>query len=150
MSPAPDITAFVGVHAYLSNLYECKPLPSVEHYLQASKTKDAAEKLAIMNASAPAWAARIGNATKPHPGWKAERVGVLRSLLAEKFFPGTVMSRQLIDTRGAYIVYGNDKDRVWGCVRVGNEWIGDNRLGLLLMERRATLQRKEFTLSIPM
>ena len=61
----------------------------------------------------------------------------MRSLLAQKFRLGQPLGLRLIATGDAELVEGNTwGDRYWGVV----DGVGENRLGELLMDRRAELR----------
>jgi predicted NAD-dependent protein-ADP-ribosyltransferase YbiA (DUF1768 family) len=51
----------------------------------------------------------------------------------------------LIATKDAELIEGNNwGDVIWGCVRgPGDEWIGENNLGKLLMKLRQEFTTKE-------
>jgi hypothetical protein len=62
----------------------------------------------------------------------------MRALLAQKFRLGEPLGLRLLATGGAELIEGNTwDDRYWGVVVDG---VGQNRLGQLLMQRRAELR----------
>lgn len=143
---AEPIRGFSGPYSFLSNFAPCvilprpgsdlPPAPTVEHAYQASKTLDADQQLAILTAATPGKAKRLGAKATLRPDWLDIRVELMERLLAQKFqMPGTLAS-QLIDTYPAALVEDNSwGDTFWGVCN--NK--GQNRLGELLMARRAEL-----------
>jgi predicted NAD-dependent protein-ADP-ribosyltransferase YbiA (DUF1768 family) len=71
------------------------------------------------------------------PDWAEIRDDIMRSLLAQKFRLGEPLGQRLMATGDAELIDGNTwGDRYWGVV----DGVGQNRLGQLLMERRAELR----------
>ena len=144
-TPQTKIGAFVGEYRFLSNFFLTPvgfrglTFPSSEHAYQAAKCADPREAQVFTNPHLPlAKAKRIGQDVKAIPNWDAIKIGVMRDVLACKFASGSALAQKLIDTGNAELVEGNYwKDDFWG-VRFDNN-VGENHLGKLLMERRATL-----------
>src|SRR5579864_1848661 len=85
------ITSFTGEYRFLSNFwpcsitYEATDYPSVEHAFQAAKTLNQNERLLIRSLPSPAQAKRAGKKVVLRPDWEQTKVGIMRSLLHEKF-----------------------------------------------------------------
>lgn len=143
------ISSFSGEYAFLSNFWEepfdCggRVVPTAEHAFQAQKTSDPVWKDDIVKARTPGVAKRLGRKAPMRADWERNKVGVMRRVLAFKFAPGTELAAKLVATHPAELVEGNTwGDKFWGCVRepaAHGPWVGQNNLGILLMERRAEL-----------
>ena len=135
---SPPITSFHDT--FLSNFQG-----GVEQQYQAAKTDDLAQKAAILAAS-PAEAKKLGRRVTMRPDWEETKVDVMRGLLRHKFSEGSSYATQLLGTGDAQLIEGNTwGDRIWGAVRNGKAWEGQNLLGTLLTERRTELRGSPFT-----
>ncbi|WP_053226672.1 NADAR family protein [Solirubrobacter soli] len=115
-------------------LIECA---TVEHGFQACKALEPDQRRLIAAAPTPAQAKRLGRRASLRPDWEQVREDVMRRLLAQKFRLGEPLALRLLATGNADLVEGNHGgDRRWGV----SEGIGQNRLGQLLMQRRAELR----------
>lgn len=138
------IGAFCGEYRWLSNFAPCSIVgniatyPTVEHAYQASKAARREDAALIALQPSPSAAKRMGRSIALRPEWSDPdfRIRVMHRLLAMKFRPSNSYGAKLIDTGDAQLIEGNNwGDRFWGVYR-GE---GENHLGRLLMERRATL-----------
>jgi ribA/ribD-fused uncharacterized protein len=137
-------------HAFLSNFYpspvviredsrnleriECA---TVEHGFQACKALDPVQRRTSAAAPTPGEAKKRGRRATLRPDWDAIRDDIMRSLLAQKFRRGSPLGLRLMATEDAELIEGNTwGDRYWGVI----DGVGENRLGRLLMERRAELR----------
>lgn len=145
------IERFRGQYRFLSN-FALSPIegshgliyPTVEHAFQAGKTLGLAERRRIAAAPTPADAKRIGRCVALRSDWAAFRFVVMRAALDRKFaLPG--FRARLLETGDALLVEGNTwHDQCWGdcdCGRSACHRPGQNWLGHLLMETRATLRK---------
>ncbi len=137
-----DILEFQGEHRWLSNFWPAKvaldgmTYQSVEHAYQAAKTNPS-EREPFLHCTA-AEAKQLGRGVSIQSGWDDQKVAVMRSLIEQKFAPGSTLAEKLIATGKVRIIEGNHwGDTFWGVCR-GN---GRNLLGEILMERRAALLR---------
>ena len=74
------------------------------------------------------------------PDWEEVKNEVMLKGLRAKFAPGTFLAYKLMATKGRRLVEGNTwGDRVWGAVWDGHQWVGENRLGKMLMQVRQEL-----------
>lgn len=144
-----DIYSFKGPHFFLSNFHSCRVLAfgkfasTVEHAYQAAKAASVADRDMILGVKMPAEAKRLGKKIEIRDDWEEVKETVMRVLLNRKFSQDPFRT-QLINTKNAYIIEGNDwGDRYWGAVLQDNCWIGKNRLGEMLMEIRSTLALTE-------
>lgn len=139
------IDLFTGDYSFLSNFH---PSPvefkgdvykTVEHAYQAAKTEHPEEREQIRNAFSPGAAKRLGKRVHLRPDWENIKVGVMKSLLEQKF-EDPVLAQQLIDTDPHELVEGNSwGDTFWGVC----DGVGENVLGVLLMEVRANLMAEQ-------
>jgi ribA/ribD-fused uncharacterized protein len=127
-------------HRFLSNFWPAKIVldgeayPTVEHAYQAAKSFDPESRELIRGLLKPAWAKRAGRRLKARSDWDVAKVDVMRTLLEQKFAPGSDLAANLDHTGDALLEEGN----YWGDVFWGVcDGVGKNTLGLLLMEIRA-------------
>jgi ribA/ribD-fused uncharacterized protein len=110
---------------------------TVEHGFQACKALDPDQRRLIAAAPTPAQAKRLGRRASLRPDWEQVREDVMRMLLAQKFRLGEPLALRLLATGNAELTEGNRwGDRYWGVA----DGVGQNRLGQLLMQRRAELR----------
>lgn len=165
MNAPPGINVFNGEYRFLSNFYGCtvtldgEVYVSVEHAFQAAKVeKDATYRAYIPNHgyTERRWRQKIGGAGSAakarqygkasdvplRDGWDAMRVSVMRSLLEQKFAPGSPLATRLRETGSEPLTEGNTwHDQFWGqCYCRVHQWRGENHLGRLLMEVRRGLR----------
>ncbi len=140
-----DITSFSGKHAFLSNFYfsaitaEGMCYPTVEHAFQASKTHSFLEKDRISYARTPGIAKRMGRTVHLRPDWESVKVFIMHDLLRHKF-KNPYLKDLLRTTRGRKLIEGNNwNDCFWGVC----DGLGDNVLGLLLMEVRHEQEKEQ-------
>lgn len=151
------IRAFSEGYDYLSNFYQV-PItldgtiwPTTEHYFQAMKTIDPAQRELIRTAPraniAKAMGGRAGyklpNGSwfkiELRPDWEAIKVAVMTKAVGAKFYQYPVLSRRLVETYPFELIEGNHwHDNTWGdcsCSRCIST-PGLNLLGLILMKIR--------------
>lgn len=142
------IDSFRGEHYFLSNFYGCAVpfrgaiFPSSEHAFMAAKTADPEEFYAILAASTPGEAKKLGRTVSLVPDWDATRYSVMYDVLLSKFTNNLELRDALLATRGALLVEGNDwHDQTWGsCACPQHADVhGDNALGIILMALRLRL-----------
>lgn len=116
--------------------------PTVEHYYQAMKYSDTPyTKLIeqIRRAARPRDAKRLGRCEPAREDWDEVRVDVMRRALGRKFELHQGPRELLLATGDKLIVERAPGDYFWGC---GHDGTGQNWLGRVLMEVRATLAAK--------
>ena len=136
-----DILEFQGEHRWLSNFWPATvtldevSFPTIEHAYQAAKTAPS-QREQFRHCTA-GQAKKLGRTVRMRADWEQVKVATMRSLVEQKFAPGTELGEKLKATGSGQIVEGNNwGDVFWGVCR-GR---GQNWLGRLLMERRAFLQ----------
>lgn len=140
------IDSFDGPYRWLSNFspqrvtYAGYEYRTVEHAYQAAKTLDEAARCAIQAADTPGRAKRLGQRVPLRPGWEDAKVTVMGTLVSRKFQDPT-LAQALVATGDAWLIEGNTwRDQVWGATRgADGEWVGENRLGHILMAVRQRL-----------
>lgn len=132
------IRIFSGANRFLSNFYYHDGW-TVEHMYQAAKTNSPDGKLAILNASTPSAAKKLGRTVALRSDWEEIKDEVMLKLLLLKFkIPA--MRRKLLDTGHQELEEGNYwHDNEWGsCYCMKCRTIpGNNKLGKLLMKVRS-------------
>jgi ribA/ribD-fused uncharacterized protein len=115
--------------------------PTSEHYFQAQKFTGTAHEEEIRLAKSPSIAARMGrDRSKPlRRDWEKVKEDVMREALRAKFTQYPELKTLLLSTADAHLVEHTTNDRYWGD---GGDGKGLNRLGVLLMELRASLAAK--------
>ena len=134
------IRKFTGVYRFLSNFapaevcYDGITYPTVEQAYQAAKSDDCVRRAQIAIARTPGEAKRIGRGGPVRDGWEDLKVGIMRSLLQQKFALPEYRT-QLRATGDQALYEGNTwGDQFWGVDDATG--IGENRLGQLLMSIR--------------
>lgn len=136
------ISNFHGDNFFLSNFFSSpvvfnnETYPTVEHAFQAAKTLDGAQRRSIQAAETPAQAKQLGRKVTLRSDWEQAKLTIMLELLKQKFSRPD-LREQLLGTGDAELIEGNTwGDRVWGCVFVDGQWVGQNHLGKLLMRVR--------------
>ena len=142
------IIEFEDEHAFLSNFYPSPfthdgiTYPTNEHFFQAMKTLDIAERKAIAAAETPGKAKRMGRQVQLRPDWEKVKLYYMELGLKLKF-QDPELAKKLIETGDEELIEGNWwHDNTWGscyCVKC-SRIAGRNLLGMLLMELRKELQ----------
>lgn len=138
---------FNGKYAFLSNFYpslifldgDDLPCSTVEHYFQASKTRDFMEVVDILQAPTPGKAKRLGRKCTLRSDWDKIKDSVMEEALRKKFAKPE-LRQLLLDTGDEYLEEGNTwGDQYWGVCN----GIGKNKLGKLLMKLREEFKKGE-------
>lgn len=149
MSPASSqhepVLGFSGDHAFLSNFHpsqvtlDGRLCPNVEVAYQGAKCTDDVWRSRILSAAGPKKAKRIARSAPHRPDWLDVRVEIMRGLLRQKFsWPH--LRRALLATEERELVEVNHwGDTFWGKTSAEGELVGENTLGLLLMQVRDEL-----------
>lgn len=139
------ITCFKGEYKWLSNfgpnpfIYEGLLWPTSEHAYQSEKTLDGLWKRKIREAITPRLAMKLGRTAPQRPDWEEIRVHVMRAVLRAKFSQHPSLQVALVQTGDAQLIEGNTwGDRFWGAEwdQEKQQWLGKNRLGVILMQIR--------------
>ena len=145
------INEFTGPYRFLSNFYpspieyEGITYPTVEHAFQAAKTHSEIERKMIARLDTPGQAKQAGRAISLRIDWEQIKLGVMRTLLAKKFLIHEDLGHRLVETGTFKLIEGNWwHDNTWGSCGCLNcfDKPKNNKLGILLMERRIELQEQ--------
>jgi ribA/ribD-fused uncharacterized protein len=129
--------SFRGELHFLSNFYPSPFIidgvhyPTVEHFIQATKTNDLNEREKIANASTPSKAKMLGRKCKLRPEWEYIKVEMMFKGVFAKFSQNKELGEKLINTPDHLLVEKNDwGDKFWGVdIHTG---YGLNKLGEIL------------------
>lgn len=147
------ITSFRGEHFFLSNYY-IRLLPCFGEEFQSGEQAFAYAKTFfadsderdywrpyILAAGSPGEAKRYGRKIHINVAqWDKEKVRYMQTIQTQKF-KSIHMADKLLSTGYAMLVEGNDwGDKIWGRVYEDGRWVGENLLGVILMETRGRLR----------
>jgi ribA/ribD-fused uncharacterized protein len=117
---------------------------TVEHWFQSMKTLDAAQSEGIRRAATPGLAKKLGRRCTMRAAWDSVKDEVMLVGLRAKFTQIPDLQRQLMETRNAVLIEGNQwHDQYWGsciCRRKDCTPPGRNMLGVLLMQVRQEIK----------
>lgn len=118
-----------------------KRWPTSEHYFQAQKFVDAAEREEIRRARTPGKAAEMGRDRKRklRRDWEGVKVGIMREVVEAKFRQHEELRALLLATGDAELVEHTANDAFWGD---GGDGSGRNQLGRILMDVRTALRER--------
>lgn len=142
------ITSFRNKYYFLSNFYICptiykngKVYQTVEHAFQACKTNNKQEHEIIRLAETATKAKQLGKLVLLRNDWDIIKDTVMYSLVYQKFTKNNNLRTLLLETNNEYLIEGNWwKDKYWGACFENGQWIGENKLGLILMQIRDELK----------
>ena len=137
------ILGFFDEHRFLSNFvpvnieFEGMNFPSVEHAYVAAKTLNLGLRQQIADIKTAGQVKRFGQTFDIRPDWDSVKLSVMAQLLRLKFNQSP-FKELLLNTGNCYIEETNNwGDKFWG---VCND-VGQNNLGMILMNIRAELSR---------
>jgi len=146
----------------LSNFFEVDfemdgvKFKSAEHAFQYAKAKKFGDEVhaeKILKAksaqSAKAFGKKVTNFKEDE--WTAEKDEVMRKIIRAKFRSTPAMIKALLDTGDRLLAEANPRDRYWGIgtsaetekAKNPAKWVGQNRLGKILMEVREELRAEQ-------
>lgn len=119
--------------------------PTVEHYFQAMKTKNLAERKKIADANGASAAKYLGRRVKLREDWEEIKDKVMYNALVLKFSKNP-LKEKLLATKNEKLIEGNFwHDNYWGdchCPECRNKK-GKNILGKTLMKVRDELRKEK-------
>ena len=140
------IKNFEGEYAFLSNFYFSPMIidnvvyTTNEHFFQAMKSLNPKERQAIVLASTPGKAKRLGRKVSLRKDWEDIKEEIMLTGLRHKF-SNPELRKKLLSTGNEELIEGTTwHDNYWGicnCKACGGQ--GKNRLGKLLMQVREEL-----------
>lgn len=116
--------------------------PTSEHYFQAQKFAGTPYAEDIRRAATPKQAANLGR-DRSHPlrkDWEQVKDGLMQRAVLRKFESHKDIAAILLATGDEDLVENAPGDYYWGCGKTGT---GQNKLGKILMEVRATLRQRQ-------
>jgi ribA/ribD-fused uncharacterized protein len=113
--------------------------PTSEHYFQAQKFDDEADRAAVRTAKTPMIAARLGRDRKRtlRRDWERVKDGIMRQAVLAKFTQHEDLRELLLATGDAELIEHTENDDYWGD---GGDGSGRNMLGRILMHVRTELR----------
>ncbi len=109
--------------------------PSTENAYQAAKTRDMELRIPFLTCS-PGKAKRLGRKLELRSDWEDVKIDVMYMVCKDKFQTHLSLRQKLKDTRGRYLIEGNNwGDTFWGVC----DGEGRNELGKVLMKIRKEL-----------
>jgi ribA/ribD-fused uncharacterized protein len=139
-------------YGVFSNLYrrtivfEGDTFTTSEHAYQAGKARKPAVRAWLMAAPSPALLAMAAHGLyywDVTPGWSKSKFERMRAVLRAKFTQHEDLRELLLSTGDAKLIetatVDNAVNRLWGEVN----GVGENTLGVMLMELRATLRKEQ-------
>lgn len=135
-------------YGFLSNVYPVEftvnnvVYKSAEHYFQSMKFNETAFiRNAILQCKSPKETIRVAAAFRRNADddWMQKCDAVMADAISYKF-KNRKLAEMLLSTKDALLLYTAANDGYWGC---GNDGLGDNMLGRLLMEKRESLKKEQ-------
>lgn len=116
-------------------------LKNSEQLFQLMKFKDEEPVKAVYQAGNPKYLAKHWETTHRRSDWGAMIVDVMKFCLTLKYQQSEAFRSTLLRTKGLFIVedqttFKKKTADTWGAKLVGNEYVGPNLMGRLLMELR--------------
>lgn len=143
------ITRFAGAHSFLSNFSMSQIQMAagareiaitVEHAFQAEKMTNATNRARVLACASPGAAKRLARSLPRRDDWENIKRDVMLYYVREKF-RNPYLANLLLATGDRYIIEGNTwGDKCWGAVFENGQWVGENCLGLILMQVRVVLK----------
>lgn len=153
MNLEKQIPSFHGEWRWLSNMYKTKVVysgktfPSSEHAYVWAKMENSTtpSKMSYFEfiALEPRKTKSFGRNLELNPYWDEIKEAVMRTVVFNKFFNNEEIAKKLLATGDEIIQEGNNwDDTFFGIIIYGenNVPVGDNRLGLILMDVRRHLR----------
>ena len=146
---------------FLSNFYPCVlridgcDWPNVEAYYQSQKSLNPEYHDEVLTKDKPSWSKYVGDSRiddprisrkswfRKHPedlrkDWEEVKLDAMRTALRAKFTQHRSLRLALLNTWAAELIEDSPGDAFWGC---GADGRGQNMLGVLLMEVRASIMK---------
>ena len=139
------IMSFRGEYSFLSNFYEGKVFTykglkfnNTEAPFHAEKCWSRAKEFEMIR---PLQSKRLGRRVLMRKDWEQIKDRVMYDVCYAKFTQDPVLKAKLLATGNRELVEGNTHgDRCWGMTCSNGVWIGENRLGKVLMKLREDLR----------
>lgn len=140
------IMSFRGEHLFLSNFYEGKVFTyrglrftNTEAPFHAEKCWSRAKDFEMER---PSQSKKLGRKVLMRKDWEQVKDQVMYDVCYAKFTQDPALKAKLLATGNRELVEGNTHgDRCWGMTCSNGVWIGENRLGKVLMKLRDDLRK---------
>ena len=137
---------FLSNYYHTPIVYKEKEYSTVEHFFQSYKTLEKPLQEVIRNANTPGKAKRLGRNVALREDWERDKHLVMTTGVHLKFSSSTELKAKLLATGDLELVEGNTwHDNHWGdcsCTKC-KDIVGENRLGIMLMEVRDILKEED-------
>lgn len=141
------IIRFNGEYLFLSNFYEGKIFEYKGYKFQNSEAPFHAEKcisrIQEFEMTRPSQSKKLGRNVLLRDDWEEVKDEVMYNICYAKFTQDEDLKAKLLATGTRELVEGNyHGDRCWGMTfsKNTNSWVGENRLGIVLMKLRENLR----------
>jgi ribA/ribD-fused uncharacterized protein len=115
------------------------PVPTVEHFFQACKSRTRRGFDNVLACGTPAAAKRAGRQLELRPDWEQVKFEVMLCALRGKFRALEAYRSALLLTHPRPLAEDSPSDFVWGCRDPEGGYNGQNLLGVALMQVRREL-----------
>ena len=133
---------WAGLEAAQRRELEAVNYPTTEHAFAAMKAVDVHDYMQVALAPDADTAKALGRNVQLRPDWRRAKVSTMEALLAVKFAPGSDLAARLLATETKMLIEGTTwGDDVWGVAETDGCFVGENLLGVLLVERRGALRQ---------
>lgn len=143
------ITRFRGEYFFLSNFYEGEKFiyngmeyTNAECAFQSQKNPS---KKQLFEGLRPSDAKKLGRVIDLREDWESVKDSIMFEVCYAKFYQSKELTRLLLSTGDDYLMEGNfHGDRYWGKTysQKYGQWIGENKLGTILMKVRSKLKEE--------
>lgn len=141
-----QIYGFNGQYRFLSNFWDAPVMfdgmlfQNNEAAFQAAKCLDKTDREPFTTME-PVKAKRAGRRVKLRPDWEDVKLGIMKTIVRDKFTRNPDLGARLLATGDMQLVEANTwRDRFWGVDQTTGK--GQNHLGLILMEVRDELRNQ--------
>lgn len=142
------IMSFRGEYFFLSNFFEGKVFEYKGYKFQNSEAPFHAEKcisrIKEFELLRPSQSKKLGRQVQLRSDWEEVKDQIMYNICYEKFTQDGQLRSKLFNTLDKELIEGNThNDKCWGMVfsQKTNSWIGENRLGIILMTLREDLRQ---------
>lgn len=147
-NPRTAIMEFRGKYLFLSNFYEgnefiykdCR-FTNTEAAFHSQKDPSRIKEFEMER---PSQSKKFGRRVRLRKDWEQVKDQIMYDVCYAKFTQDPELLRKLLDTGNVELVEGNNhRDRCWGMTYDLNlhKYVGDNRLGIVLMKLRDDLRK---------
>lgn len=141
------IMRFNSKNLFLSNFYEGKPFNYKGYIFEnteaAFHSQKCPSRIADFQMVRPSQSKRLGRVVDLRKDWEDVKDKIMYEVCYAKFTQDENLKKKLLATGDVELVEGNyHGDRCWGMTfsQKTRSWIGENRLGLILMRLREDLR----------